>query len=121
MKALTASAISVACIAACAAPGAGPAHRYIGTTNPSTPGPLCPASKAEAQIRDGQIILAPDEGTWVLDGLVSSDGTVSADKTIQGTNKQAWITAFQGHWTPTSITGTYTTPRCTFSIFLNAR
>lgn len=121
MKALTASAISVTFLAACTSPAVGPAHRYIGSATPSTPSPLCPASKVEAQIRDGQIILAPNEGTWVLDGLVSSDGTVAADKTIQGINKQAWITSFQGRWTPTSVIGTYTTPRCTFAIALNAR
>lgn len=121
MKPNPLQALPVILLTACAAPSTGPAHRYIGTATPTTPGPLCQASRAEAQIRNGQIILSPDEGTWVLDGLVSSDGAVSADKAVEGFNKQPWETTFQGHWTPLSLTGTYKTPRCTFTLALNAR
>ncbi len=97
-----------------------PSHRYVGTATPSRPGPLCPTTKAEAQVRDGVMLLAPDDGTWTLQGSLAADGTVAADKTIQAASKQPWTTMFQGRWTPTDITGTYTTPRCTFSIALKS-
>jgi hypothetical protein len=112
--------LALAAIVACAGPTTSPARRYIGTATPSTVGPLCPPSKAEAQVREGTIILAPDEGTWVLLGLVSPGGDVSAEKTEQSANKQPWTTTFDGHWTPTTIKGTYTTPRCTFVIDLRS-
>jgi hypothetical protein len=118
MRTRLAVALSVIAITACTNSKSAPARRYIGTATPSTPGPLCSASRAEAQIRDGKIILAPDEGTWILYGLVSEDGTVSADKTQQAASKQPWETTFDGHWTSAAVTGTYTTPRCSFAIVL---
>ena len=112
--------LTLLAMAACGAPPTTPGGRYLGTATPFAASPLCRASKAEAQIKDGTLILAPDEGTWILEGLLNTDGTVSADKTQQGANKQPWVTTFEGHWTPTSITGTYKTPRCTFTIGLEA-
>jgi hypothetical protein len=111
-------ALALAAVTACAGPTTSPSRRYIGTATPSKIAPLCSPSKAEAQVRQDTIILAPDEGTWILQGLLSPDGRVSADKTEQAANKQPWSTSFVGHWTPTTINGTYTTPRCTFSIEL---
>jgi hypothetical protein len=106
---------------ACVGPPTGPAPRYIGTATPTTPGPLCPASTASAQVREGQIVFAPDEGTWLLDGLVNKDGTTTADKTRPGVNKQPWETTFIGKWTPFAMNGTYKTPRCTYTVALTAR
>ena len=115
--------LAASILAACAAPAplTATARRYIGTATPSTPGPLCPSSTAEAQVRNGEFIFAPNEGTWVLQGILTPDGSVAADRTIPGVDKRPWQTTFDGRWTPATVIGTYKTPRCSFAVSLTAR
>ena len=102
----------------CGTPATTPTGRYIGSATPRTPGPLCESSKATAQIRNSVVIFTPDDGTWILEGLANPDGTLTADHSRIGVNKQPYDTTFEAHWTPTTITGTYKTPRCTFTVDL---
>lgn len=92
--------------------------RYIGAVTPTTPGPLCPATRGVAKVKDSIITFTPDEGTWVLQGSLEPDGTLSADRSQIGVNKQPWETTLEARWTLTSITGTYKTPRCNYTVTL---
>lgn len=104
-------------LAACAAPTT-PDGRYVGTVTPSPPSELCKTSRAILRLHDGQALFIPEEATWSLQGTVSPAGTLQAERTGQGVNKKPYLTRFTGTWTPRSVAGTYTTPRCTYDVQL---
>ena len=108
------------CLAACTTQ-TGPGGRFTGTVTPANAGPLCPSSHAYLQIHDGHVIFAPDEGTWVLEGSAGPAGDVTADKSRVAQNNQIYDTTFTGRLSMDSITGTYTTPRCSFTVTLTRR
>ena len=93
-------------------------RRWIGPVTPTTPGKTCTPSTGVAQVTDGKVTFAPDQGTWVLLGTLSADGTILAEHTRPGADKQPYSTTLDAKWTPGLITGTYTTPRCTFTVSL---
>jgi len=104
-------------LAACAAPTT-PTGRYAGTATPAAASALCKPAHASLQMHDGQALFVPDETTWSLPGTANPDGTVSAERTGSGADKKPWPTRFAGAWTLGQVTGTYTTPRCTFAVQL---
>ena len=104
--------------AAACSTAATPTGRYLGTSTPTALSSMCQPSKAVAQIRDGVVIFAPDEGTWVLEGAANPNGNLTADHSRIGANNQPYDTSFEANWTPTTITGTYKTPRCTYHVEL---
>ena len=108
------------CVASCSLPS-GPTTRFTGAITPTTPGPLCPASKASLQIKDKSIVFAPDEGTWILTGTLAPENTLTADKSRVAANNQIYDTTFEGRLSPGKITGTYKTPRCLYSVVLTSR
>ncbi len=104
-------------LAACATPTT-PDGGYVGTATPRSPSELCKNSRAILRLHDGQALFIPDEATWSLQGTVSPAGTLQAERTGQGANKQPYPTRFTGTWTTATVTGTYTTPRCTYAVQL---
>lgn len=108
----------IATLAACAAPSP-LTGRWIGQLTPTTPGPTCIASRGLLQLTSGNVTFAPNEGTQILRGEAKPDGSLYADLTLTGANKQPYELTFEARWTPTTITGTYTTPRCSFSVTLS--
>lgn len=104
-------------LAACAA-STTPNGRYVGIATPSTTSELCKSSRPVVQLHDGQALFIPDEATWSLQGTASPAGTLQAERTGQGANKQPYPTRFTANWTAQNITGTYTTPRCTYAVQL---
>lgn len=103
--------------AACAAPTT-PNGRYVGTATPAAPSEACRASHASLRLHDGQALFVPEETTWTLTGTVQPGGTVQAERTALGADKKPYATRFAGTWTLGAVTGTYTTPRCTFAVRL---
>ncbi len=95
-----------------------PNGRYVGTATPIAPSDLCKTSRSILQLHDGQALFTPDEATWSLPGTVSAAGTLQAERTGQGANKKPYPTRFTGTWTTQAVAGTYTTPRCTYSVQL---
>jgi len=95
-----------------------PNGRYVGTATPNSPSELCKSSRPVLQLHDGQALFIPDEATWSLSGTVSPAGTLQAERTGQGANKQPYPTRFTANWTAQNIIGTYTTPRCTYAVQL---
>ncbi len=106
-------------LSACASSPPTPTGRYLGVVTPTNPGPICTPSKAVAQIRDGIVIFAPDEGTWILDGVANADGTLTADHARQAPSHQLYATTLEARWTTETVSGTYKTPRCTYTVALN--
>ena len=107
-------------VAACTLPS-GPTSRFTGAVTPTTPGPLCPASRASLQIKDGSVVFSPDEGTWILTGTLAPDNTLTADKSRVASNNQVYDTTFEGRLSPGKISGTYKTPRCSYNVVLTSR
>jgi len=104
-------------LAACAT-STTPNGRYVGTATPNAASELCKTGRAILQLHDGQALFIPDEATWSLPGTVSPAGTLQAERTGQGANKKPYPTRFAGTWTLQNVSGTYTTPRCTYAIQL---
>ena len=106
-------------LGACAAPST-PHGRWIGAVTPAAPSALCKPSRGVALLRDGEVTFTPDEGTWILLGTATKDGAIEAsrDQPGSGRNRQPWATSLDARWTEAAVTGTYTTPRCTYSVAL---
>jgi hypothetical protein len=109
---------SVLALSACAS-STGPSGRWIGQVIPKIAGPVCVQTRGVLQIRDNLVSFEPNEGTWTLQGEAKPDGTLYADKSQIGTDKKPYETTLEARWTPTTVTGTYTTPRCTFAVNLS--
>ncbi len=79
---------------------------------------MCKSSRSVLQLHDGLALFIPEEATWSLQGTVSPAGTLQAERIGQGANKKPYPTRFTGTWTTQSVSGTYTTPRCTYTVQL---
>ena len=102
-------------LTACAAPAGG---NWIGEVTPRAPGPACVKTRGIATIKDDRATFIPNEGTWILLGTAHADGRVDAERIQDGANRQPFETRLEGRWTSTTLTGTYTTPRCVFDVTL---
>jgi len=107
-------------VAACGIPSRR-ADRWTGPLTPTTPGPNCTPTRGMLQVTNGAVLFAPDEGTWLLNGTATPDGRIHADRSQPGTNAQAYETYLDGKWSADAVTGTYTTPRCTYTVQLSRR
>ena len=116
-RAATATALLLP-MAACGTASPTPTGRYIGPVTPTTTSEFCQPSKGVLQIRAQIVIFTPDEGTWILDGIANPDGTLTADHSRVTPSKQIYDTTLEARWTPQTITGTYKTPRCTYTVTL---
>ncbi len=103
--------------AACAAPTT-PNGRYVGAITPAAPSEFCRPAHASLRLHDGQALFVPDDTTWSLPGAAQPGGAIEAERIGSGANKKPWPTRFAGTWTPGAVTGTYTTPRCTYAVGL---
>ena len=104
-------------IAACT-PANTPDARYVGSATPTEPSDLCRSTRAVLRLRDGVALFIPDETTWSLPGTAAAAGTLKAERTALGANKQPYSTQLTGTWTAQTATGKYTTPRCTYDVAL---
>ena len=92
--------------------------RYLGTTTPDRATNLCIPSRSTLQIApDGVVTYAPDEATWILKGTITNE-TITADRVTQGPNRQPYETTLTATRSNDTITGTYKTPRCTYTVTL---
>jgi len=104
-------------LTACAS-AATPDARYVGSETPMIPSGLCKPGRAALRMRDGNVLFVPDEATWTLTGMADHSGTLRAERIGHGVSKQSYLTRFTGTWTAEAVSGTYVTPRCTYSIQL---
>lgn len=109
----------LAAMAACTAPAPDADGRWFGALVPAPAKPGCAAGHASLVLRRAVMLFTPDEGTWTLEGHAAPDGSLAAERSGAGANKQPFATTFNGRVTAAGIDGTYTTPRCTFSVALH--
>jgi hypothetical protein len=95
----------------------GPAALYAGPLQPLA-GTCDPAAEAELTIRDANILFAPATATLVLRGH-RTGAILSATAVLPTTNHQSYPLQFQGEIAGSTITGTYQTPRCRYSVRLH--
>lgn len=107
-------------LAACT-PNAGVSGRWIGPLTATPPSPACPNTRGVAQVKANALIFTPDEGTWTLIGTVAPTGALTAARTRLGADKKPYTTTFTGTLVPEALTGTYTTPACTYAVQLSPR
>ena len=92
-------------------------RRWIGPLTPTgANNPTCSQSTAVAQIDNGHITFAPDQGTWILRGTITEEGRISAEHFRLGADRQPFSTTLKATLTGNTITGTYMTPRCSFTL-----
>lgn len=95
-----------------------PELRWIGPVTPTADAAQCPASRGVLVLRDGEVLFAPDEGTWVLNGS-AGPATLEASQSRITPDHKAYDTKLQARWTDSAVQGTYTTPRCTYHVALS--
>ncbi len=77
----------------------------------------CPKTHGTLVIQRGEVVFAPDDGTWTLDGkLIGS--TVEASRSRPSFDHKLFATELKATLTDTQATGTYTTPTCTYAVDL---
>jgi len=97
-----------------------PQQRWVGQVTPTTAAPGCAATRGVLLMRETDVVFAPDEGTWVLYGT-ARPGTLTAAAGRIGADKKPYDTTLEANWTEAEVTGTYTTPRCTYKVTLTRR
>lgn len=95
--------------------------RFAGNVTPTSTQPNCIKAEGTLLLLDGDVEFAPDNGTWVLTGTATPDGALQAEKTREGSGSSAYETLLIARWNEQAVTGTYTTPRCSFRVALQRR
>ena len=91
---------------------AGPLQPQAGTCDPP--------ARAELTLKGSHVLFSPREGILSLDGGLAADGTISATATTNGMNHTPYRQTFIGSLSGDHVTGTFTTPRCHYSVSLAA-
>ena len=95
-----------------------PTLNYAGTLRPIA-GTCDPTEQAVLTRRDTTIIFAPAAGTIELHGQLTNDKNLAAQLTLTDPNKQPYRLTFQGQLDGKRVDGTYTTPRCRYTVNLS--
>lgn len=95
--------------------------RFTGDVTPTGNGTSCPKTEGTLVLLDRDVEFAPDNGTWVLSGTATPDGALQAEKTRESSGSSAYETLLIARWNEHTVTGTYTTPRCSFRVTLQRR
>ena len=105
-------------LAACGS--SSPDLRWIGPLTATANPALCPPTKGVVLLREGRVTFTPDQGTWVLTGIANPDGTMQADRDRLTSSRRNGVyeTHLDAKWTEAQVNGTYTTPRCTYTVAL---
>ncbi len=96
-----------------------PESRFHGQLTPTAPSARCQPTQAVLLLRDGKFTFAPDEGTWVLEGLATSQN-LEAKRSRPTPDHKSYDTELKATWTEAEIHGAYTTPFCTYRVDLTA-
>ncbi|MCW3476543.1 hypothetical protein [Limobrevibacterium gyesilva] len=90
--------------------------RYTGTMTPS--GACGSAGQATLVVMDRKANFVPNDGALVVPGDVAPDGTLSGGLELLGADRKPFPLALQGHVDADRAEGSYTTPRCRFTLDL---
>jgi hypothetical protein len=81
-----------------------------------------PPSRAALQIHDSFVQFTPNEGTLILTGRQAANGTITASWVPPSTQAHTGTFTLIAHPRAggDALDGTYTTPRCTYTLHLSA-
>ena len=108
-------------LAACSTATTQADGRWFGAATPEPARPGCAASRASLSVTLGAALFTPDEGTATLQGKIGLDGSITAQRTSIGANKQPYESRFNARPSSDGWAGTYITPRCTFAVVLSVQ
>jgi hypothetical protein len=112
-----AAAAAILLVAASCAEG--PPHEYSGKLTPIA-GTCDPPGRAILTRTDNQIQFVPRDGVVILPGTIGASGQIEAALALRGTDRAASKLQFIGQLRGPRVAGTYTTPRCQYSVDLSA-
>ena len=101
-------------VAACT--GIQPTTIYAGPQRPIA-GTCDPAGHATLSRRGSAVVLAPAEGTLVLQGSIQGNA-IAAQLILRGMDHVPYTLTFAGQLDGKNINGTLTTPRCRYALDL---
>jgi hypothetical protein len=96
-------------------------HRWVGTVI-AQDGSLCGApTRGVMTLRDSDrlIFFLPNDGALVLRGSLAADGTIQAVRDAPGADHKPFTMLMIGQITRNGVIGTYTTPRCRWTVSLH--
>ena len=105
-------------LAACASPKPTNDGEWFGDMTPDQAAPYCPPGRASLVLRDAAALFTPNEGTQVLSGTITPEGTVAVTRSTTGADKKPYTVTLTARAENGSITGTYATPRCRYMVRL---
>ena len=106
-------------LASCGTPAGLANGRWFGAMTPDPAAPGCPPGRASLVATRNGVLFTPNEGTRTLEGAsVPQDGTIAAERTTTGTDKKPYVTRLAARLADSAVTGTYTTPRCSYAVKL---
>ncbi len=105
-------------LAACASPTASSDGEWFGDLTPDPASPGCPSGRASLTSRRAGALFNPNEGTQTLAGTITRAGTVMATRSTVGVDKMPYNATLAARLEDGSVTGTYITPRCRYTVRL---
>lgn len=106
-------------LAACASPTASTDGEWLGDMTPDQASPGCPPGRASLVSKRAAALFTPNEGTQTLTGTITPEGTVTAIRSTTGADKKPYTVTLAARIGNGSITGTYATPRCRYTVRLH--
>jgi len=116
-RARAALSLSFAALVASCATGR-PDH-FAGSLQPQA-GTCDPPSRAALTLNDAHVVFTPHEGVVALDGVLAADGSIRATTLSNGMDRTPYRQTFVGSLAGDRVTGSYTTPRCRYTVTLTA-
>lgn len=105
-------------LAGCASPTASTDGEWFGDMTPEQAAPNCLPGRASLLSKRGALLFNPNEGTQTLSGTMTPDGTAAATQSTTGADKKPYVATLAARVEDGSITGTYATPRCRYTVRL---
>ena len=85
----------------------------------TSPSASCPTLHGTLVIQRGDVVFAPSEGTWTLEGKVVGS-VVEASRSRPSFDHKIYTTTLAASVSDTKAVGTYVTPTCTYAVDLTA-
>lgn len=95
-----------------------PARNFVGPVTARPGNPACQTSRGTLTVRGRQFQFEPNEGVLVIQGGIAPDGHLRGEDTTRGVDHHPFTLRFEGTLAGDEVTGTLTTPRCTFDVAL---
>lgn len=91
-------------------------QRYTGLTVPN--GACGTTSSATLTIARNRFAFAPSDGTLIITGTIGENSLLQGDLATTGADHKPFVMHLSAKLDGEAVSGTYTTPRCTFTVAL---